>query len=462
MKHFFYLFLLIQSVYPSRFFACSAFFSVNDKIIFGRNLDWYFGDGYMLKNNRGQKKYSYTISNTSPANWTSKYGSFTFNQIGKEFPYGGINEKGLIVEQLWLHSTTYQDNSNQSISELEWVQFQLDNYENIHQIIDNIHSLTIKPIKATVHYFVADKNGNSAVIDFLNGKAYISSKKGKTQVLTNTAYELSCSYYAAKKNNIDTLSRLSEDRYCQVSQNLEKYNPAIIPNAMMILDLSSENQKDYKTYWSIVYNLTDMEIYFKSYDNRNVKTVKINDYTFDNASKGIFCDINTNLLEFKDYTFEANKQLLETSLKKLNLTLDNQKAAYHQFNPSLPSIDSIYLKTYSTIKIQFRLKSNKGNLYYTVTAGEDNFKMRRGIVSTMIKVDSNIVYSEVYAINNGEYAIASFHDVNGNKKLDGGLFGIPTEPYAFSKNKKGLFGLPPKYKKVKFELKSDCNFIIKY
>lgn len=34
---------------------------------------------------------------------TSKYGSITFNQYRKEFPIGGMNEKGLVIEALWLN-----------------------------------------------------------------------------------------------------------------------------------------------------------------------------------------------------------------------------------------------------------------------------------------------------------------------------------------------------------------------
>ncbi|HMO41187.1 MAG TPA: DUF2141 domain-containing protein [Saprospiraceae bacterium] len=34
----------------------------------------------------------------------------------------------------------------------------------------------------------------------------------------------------------------------------------------------------------------------------------------------------------------------------------------------------------------------------------------------------------------GKYAIAVFHDSNGNGRLDKNSFGIPTEPYAFSNN----------------------------
>ncbi len=34
----------------------------------------------------------------------------------------------------------------------------------------------------------------------------------------------------------------------------------------------------------------------------------------------------------------------------------------------------------------------------------------------------------------GTYAIAAYHDLNGNGKLDRNFFGVPTEPYAFSNN----------------------------
>jgi uncharacterized protein (DUF2141 family) len=36
----------------------------------------------------------------------------------------------------------------------------------------------------------------------------------------------------------------------------------------------------------------------------------------------------------------------------------------------------------------------------------------------------------------GKYAIAIYHDVNNNGKLDKNYLGIPTEPYAFSNNPK--------------------------
>ena len=50
----------------------------------------------------------------------------------------------------------------------------------------------------------------------------------------------------------------------------------------------------------------------------------------------------------------------------------------------------------------------------------------------------------------GDYAIAVWHDENGNKKLDK-KFGIPKENYGFSKNIFGFFG-PPDFEDVSFKV----------
>jgi uncharacterized protein (DUF2141 family) len=47
------------------------------------------------------------------------------------------------------------------------------------------------------------------------------------------------------------------------------------------------------------------------------------------------------------------------------------------------------------------------------------------------------------------YAVACFHDENGNGKLDTGLFGIPKEGTAASNDAKGRMG-PPKFQDAKF------------
>ncbi len=51
----------------------------------------------------------------------------------------------------------------------------------------------------------------------------------------------------------------------------------------------------------------------------------------------------------------------------------------------------------------------------------------------------------------GTYAIKTFHDANGNGKLDTNLVGAPSEDYGFSNNARGSFG-PAKFKEASFQL----------
>ena len=51
----------------------------------------------------------------------------------------------------------------------------------------------------------------------------------------------------------------------------------------------------------------------------------------------------------------------------------------------------------------------------------------------------------------GDYSIRLFHDENGNKILDKGLFGLPKEPYGYSNNARGRLSAP-KWEDAKFKL----------
>ncbi|ABA58073.1 conserved hypothetical protein [Nitrosococcus oceani ATCC 19707] len=55
----------------------------------------------------------------------------------------------------------------------------------------------------------------------------------------------------------------------------------------------------------------------------------------------------------------------------------------------------------------------------------------------------------VEGIPDGAYAVATFHDRNGNGKADRNWLGIPKEAYGFSNNVKAVFK-PPQWNRVKF------------
>ncbi|GAB3913513.1 DUF2141 domain-containing protein [Larkinella knui] len=64
----------------------------------------------------------------------------------------------------------------------------------------------------------------------------------------------------------------------------------------------------------------------------------------------------------------------------------------------------------------------------------DNFPMGcKPVVSQTVEVTGSSV-KITFPVKPGDYAIALFHDVNGNGKMDKKAFGIPKEPYGFSNN----------------------------
>lgn len=94
------------------------------------------------------------------------------------------------------------------------------------------------------------------------------------------------------------------------------------------------------------------------------------------------------------------------------------------------------------------------------------------------KDDSFLKFEEVYAsasskavkgqtnillrnIPEGTYAIALFHDKNGNDKLDTNWMGIPKEKVAFSNAKMKLFG-PPSFKECSFDLSTSKTLSITF
>ena len=118
--------------------ACSGFqLNHAGQILVGKNYDYMVPDGLIMANKRGLKKTAmpYFWSDDTPAGvgtparWTAKHGSITFNQYGRELPAGGMNEKGLVVESMGLFGAgKYPDpDKRPSILMWQWIQYQLDN-----------------------------------------------------------------------------------------------------------------------------------------------------------------------------------------------------------------------------------------------------------------------------------------------------------------------------------------------
>ena len=63
-------------------------------------------------------------------------------------------------------------------------------------------------------------------------------------------------------------------------------------------------------------------------------------------------------------------------------------------------------------------------------------------------------HTATFTVPAGDYAVKSFHDVNGDGRMNANPFGMPTEPYAFSNNARGNMG-PATWAQAHFAVEGD-------
>ena len=95
---------------------------------------------------------------------------------------------------------------------------------------------------------------------------------------------------------------------------------------------------------------------------------------------------------------------------------------------------------------------NKGSVYVALFKPGKEFPEGKPVEGKKIDATHSQLQT-TFSVEPGEYAIAIFHDENGNGKMDKKLFGIPKEPYGFSNN------FRPKMSAPKFK---DCQFNVNH
>ncbi|MEA1897655.1 MAG: linear amide C-N hydrolase, partial [Bacteroidota bacterium] len=254
--------IIAFTLFANVIFACTTF-SFSDKngnIVFGRNYDFPIGVGHIHINKRNMRKTAFIRPPEKPLEWISKYGSITFNQNGKEFPYGGMNEAGLVIEQMWLQETVYpQLDERYGLSELQWIQYQLDISESVKDVINSDSLVRISfTSMSPLHFLVSDAEGNVATIEYIDGKMIVHRDSNLPYpVLANCSYEHSLNYKVSidKKENkqFNDWTLNSSGRFAKAVSLIEKYtdDKSIVDYSFEILySVAKKNG----TQWTNVYD----------------------------------------------------------------------------------------------------------------------------------------------------------------------------------------------------------------
>ena len=313
-------FVVSVSVLSAQALACTTFCLKNGgEVLFGKNYDWMIGDGLIFVNKRNVEKRAMVSGKDAAARWISKYGSVTFNQYGRDNPSGGMNEAGLVIELMWLDDTQYpKADARPVVDVLEWIQYQLDTSANVEEVVRNAELVRIaSPVK--LHYLVNDRQGNSATVEFLDGRLVAhTGERLAAATLANDTYEKSLNY-SRQTTAERAKSESSFDRFTRAAERTREFakKPKTEKEAVAYAFeiLANVAQKD-STQWSIVYDQPRARIHFRSRQSAAIKTIdtRMFDYSCGGAVK-IF-DINSKetgdvTAKFTDYTRAANRDLIE-------------------------------------------------------------------------------------------------------------------------------------------------------
>lgn len=322
MKNTIALLFLICLAGLEKLTACTTFLiNSNGQLVFGRNYDWVSDAGMVCTNLAGLNKTSLPMPDGATASWISKYGSITFNQYGKEFPTGGMNEKGLVVELMWEDQINYpQPDDRPALSVLQWLQYQLDNNATVEEVLSTDKKIRISANNPPLHYLVADASGNVATIEFYNGKMELhAGNQLPFAVLTNSPYSESAQMIAPANALTDSnfaFQNNSIQRFAKACAMVQQYqakniNIPVIDYAFDILDKVSQQNF---TKWSIVYDLKNKKIHFKTYRFSDIKYCSFAGFSFACNATSKALNMNQPMQGNIDKLFVSFSEELNTSV----------------------------------------------------------------------------------------------------------------------------------------------------
>ena len=300
--------------------ACTTFcLKRADGLVFGKNYDFGIGYGMLVVNKRGVAKAALVDPPDRPARWTSRHGSLTFNQFGREFPSGGMNEAGLVVELMWLDSAKYpKRDARPALGVLEWIQYQLDNFATAAEVVANADKIRIAS-RTPLHYLVADRSGSCASIEFLDGSLVAHSGRSlPLPALTNDTYESSVAFVRQRERrglSDRPAGSGSLERFARASSLVRAASghPSGSPTEDAFHVLESAATPGW-TRWSIAYDVTHGKVHYRTLVNPKVRSVSLTTLDFACGTAVRVADVDGDPV-FTDYTRTANRALIEKSYR---------------------------------------------------------------------------------------------------------------------------------------------------
>ncbi|MBN2564620.1 MAG: linear amide C-N hydrolase [Candidatus Eisenbacteria bacterium] len=319
--------------------ACTSFvMDTPDGPFFGTNLDLFIpGDGLVLVNRRGVEKQSHQTSATGEQlQWISEYGSVTFNLAGLEFAWGGMNEAGLALSSMELRAGEYpKPDGRPALYKGNWGQYVLDTCSSVDEVIATDTLARVQDQGHTDQYLVADAEGNAVAIEYLNGRfVYYKGDDLPVRAMANMRYDRAL--YAYEHGGTRwwwSNPGQSAERVAACQTRAERFDATRDTSAV---DYAFGTLLYYvaapHTRWSIVFDMADRELWFRSDQSPTYEHVSFNEFDFSCDAPKLKLDVNVQLdgdveQHFVPYDSEVNLSVFRTFCERYGVKVSEEEAA---------------------------------------------------------------------------------------------------------------------------------------
>lgn len=262
-----------NTMFDIKGFGCTTFNAVNrsGEYIFARNYD-YMDSPYLLIWTHPENGYA-SISSVSLyfLGFNDKFrpineAASLLTLLAPYIPVDGMNEKGLCVGVLELETDpTFQISSKPPLTTTTMVRAVLDKCATVDEAIKFFASHDMRDLAfdgCTYHYQLADAKGNTAVIEYVNGKMNVIYPK--KHAANEVDYLVAANFYLTP--GVDDPLGLGHDRAEKAELALIKSGGLVSEkkamNILKSVSIKDEDMNGYicSTLWSAVFNTHDLTV----------------------------------------------------------------------------------------------------------------------------------------------------------------------------------------------------------
>lgn len=249
--------------------GCSTFAAKleNGDSVYGRNFDEVACPSMVVVTRPENGYASISMVNLSYIGYSDKYlPDALMNRLmtlaAPYVPLDGVNEKGLTAGMLFISSApTHQTTDKIDITTTSAVRMILDRCATVEEAVELLSQYDMHASAGgCFHFHIADAQGGSVVVEYVNNEMMVVEEKAATNFLFNP---------------MPGVREIGRDRYVKMIDKLEENGGVFedMRDAMTLLEAVAQHggpEERAGTRWSCIYNQTRLELMLsvnRDYDN---------------------------------------------------------------------------------------------------------------------------------------------------------------------------------------------------